>query len=406
MRATLQKGTNQDNYPSAGGPDLDAETVPLVDEAFVVKASFGEPPQFFNLTLDTANYYTTLFSAENSFRVGSQWAADNDQVCYGTAEAPINATRNWFRQTESRTMRRSYFKRLGDTFQPFDLLGHPYTISNLALAETPVSVVDNVHFWLNPDWPSDGILGINRHFSSHLTDRTNASNSALERFLTAFDGRNTTATIVLESGPIGGPAEFGGWITFGGKDEESCSREWLYPESLPSWNLNVTSWVMLVEKPLPIFLRFSLGNVAYNSPMLGRIDSMSTFIRLPQPFVDNVIADLGALYDFESDAYYVDCADVTKLPDLGFRIGKGNLVGRRLEMVYTVPASDYARQVYSGLPNRCYLMMTSQAMFGHAETSDWLSLGATFMRSHCIMLDYSNGKVAVAEKKAKEEVPQ
>lgn len=43
MRATLRTGTNLDNYPSANGLRLDAETVPLVDEVFVVKASFGEP---------------------------------------------------------------------------------------------------------------------------------------------------------------------------------------------------------------------------------------------------------------------------------------------------------------------------------------------------------------------------
>lgn len=46
MRATLLKGTNQDNYPSADGLHLAAETfrfVPLVEEVFIVKATFGEP---------------------------------------------------------------------------------------------------------------------------------------------------------------------------------------------------------------------------------------------------------------------------------------------------------------------------------------------------------------------------
>ncbi|KAH7710311.1 hypothetical protein AAVH_22412, partial [Aphelenchoides avenae] len=52
-----------------------------------------------------------------------------------------------------------------------------------------------------------------------------------------------------------------------------------------------------------------------------------------------------------------------------------------------------------GLKNRCYLMLTAQEMFGYGPTSDWLSLGTTFMRSHCLLLDYSSGKVAVARKK-------
>lgn len=52
-----------------------------------------------------------------------------------------------------------------------------------------------------------------------------------------------------------------------------------------------------------------------------------------------------------------------------------------------------------GLKDRCHLMLSPQAMIGYASTSDSLSLGTTFMRSHCILLDYSNGKVAVSEKK-------
>lgn len=53
----------------------------------------------------------------------------------------------------------------------------------------------------------------------------------------------------------------------------------------------------------------------------------------------------------------------------------------------------------SGLKDRCHLMLSPQAMIGYASTSDFISLGTTFMRSHCFLLDYSNGKVAVAEKK-------
>ncbi|KAH7694771.1 hypothetical protein AAVH_38178, partial [Aphelenchoides avenae] len=55
--------------------------------------------------------------------------------------------------------------------------------------------MDNVHYLLNPDWPSDGILGINREFVDEFA--TNATNSGLERILSAFDGHNTTVTIVM-----------------------------------------------------------------------------------------------------------------------------------------------------------------------------------------------------------------
>lgn len=68
----------------------------------------------------------------------------------------------------------------------------------------------------------------------------------------------------------------------------------------------------------------------------------STFIRVPQTFFDNVISELGALYDYDADAFYVDCSKVPALPDLVFRIGSASVVGN---LDYKVPASDYARQV-------------------------------------------------------------
>ncbi|KAH7710617.1 hypothetical protein AAVH_22103 [Aphelenchoides avenae] len=70
-------------------------------------------------------------------------------------------------------------------------------VGNLTLTSTSVVAVYNWHGLLNPDWPSDGIFGIGRDFATHRESNTNANNSALERILTAFDGHNTTATIVL-----------------------------------------------------------------------------------------------------------------------------------------------------------------------------------------------------------------
>lgn len=90
------------------------------------------------------------------------------------------------------------------------------------------------------------------------------------------------------------------------------------------------------------FHRFSLGDAAHKEPMLATIVTTSTFIRLPQPFFDNVISELGALYDYDSDAFHIDCGDVPKVPDLTFRIGFADING---VLDYRVPAADYARQV-------------------------------------------------------------
>ncbi|KAH7710313.1 Protein ASP-7 [Aphelenchoides avenae] len=144
----------------------------------------------------------------------------------------------------------------------------------------------------------------------------------------AFDGHATVATIVLSSAQPADASELGGVITFGERDEEHCASEWITLDSRPAWMIEVAS--------------FSLGDAAHKEPMDAVVVTTSTFIRVPQTFFDNVISELGALYDYDADTFYVDCSNVPALPDLVFRIGSASVVGN---LDYKVPASDYARQV-------------------------------------------------------------
>ncbi|KAH7695907.1 hypothetical protein AAVH_37027, partial [Aphelenchoides avenae] len=92
MRATLLKSVSTTKWYNGNKPCLKNATktlVPLVEEIFVVHGvSYGEPPQYFNLTLDTTNLYTTLFST----KAGSRRGANGIDFCYDR-----NVTRHWFK---------------------------------------------------------------------------------------------------------------------------------------------------------------------------------------------------------------------------------------------------------------------------------------------------------------------
>ncbi|KAH7691327.1 hypothetical protein AAVH_40159, partial [Aphelenchoides avenae] len=84
---------------------------------------------------------------------------------------------------------------------------------------------------------------------------------------------------------------------------------------------------------------FNIGDVYYDDALQGPIITSSAFIRLPQLFFDKVVVQLKALYDFDSDTYFVDCGGVSELPALTFSIGTDENA-----MFYNVPGSDYARR--------------------------------------------------------------
>ncbi|KAH7707654.1 hypothetical protein AAVH_25100 [Aphelenchoides avenae] len=92
MRATRLKSVSTTEWYNGNKPCLKNETkvfVPLVEEILVVQnVSYGEPPQYFNLTLDTTDSFTTLFST----KAGSRRDANGIEICYDR-----NATRHWFK---------------------------------------------------------------------------------------------------------------------------------------------------------------------------------------------------------------------------------------------------------------------------------------------------------------------
>ncbi|KAH7697489.1 hypothetical protein AAVH_35428, partial [Aphelenchoides avenae] len=196
--------------------------------------------QSLNLTLDYQHLWTTVFS--NKKNKGAP-------VCYSHA-----SKRNWFMPCTSRTLNKSsetpdvfylyppYTNECGTNAinaLPRYFARDTFSLESFTLPITPIQVVEGVRGLLNPHWPGDGIFGINRMFIDNTT--TTPDNSALERFLLAFQGHDTVATIHFADEMLTFPTAPSGLLTIGGVDDENCDGTWNYADSSPAWMIRIES---------------------------------------------------------------------------------------------------------------------------------------------------------------------
>ncbi|KAH7711739.1 Protein ASP-8 [Aphelenchoides avenae] len=224
--------------------------------------------------------------------------------------------------------------------------------------ETPFVVVREVYYPLNPQWPSDGTLGLNDF---------NQKWSTISTVLSGFDKKEIT--LFLKS-----DLHSGGQITFGGKDTQNCGKSWTTFKQRHNGD-----WAAYVPNlTLGSGQRINFGkNVS--------LETKSPVLELPLATFRPLVKALGAEYDFASDGYTVNCDKVSSLPSLSIRL-RDPLNPTKDAIRYEVPSSKYTlqRKTSSGL--KCVLLV--------AQQNGAPKLGSPFLPPGCIHLDYTNEAVS------------
>ncbi|KAH7711744.1 aspartyl protease-like protein [Aphelenchoides avenae] len=229
---------------------------------------------------------------------------------------------------------------------------------SFSAGKTPFVLVQEVYLPLNPQWPSDGILGLNDY------DRKLSTTSTI---LSGFDKKEIT--LFLKS-----DLHAGGQITFGGKDTQNCGKSWttFKRREYYGWGAYVPDFTLGSSKVIDF----------------GRNASLSTtspFLQLLFDTFEPLVRTLRAEYDFATDLYTVGCDKVPSLPPLGIRL-RDPLNPTKDAIRYEVPSSKYTIQMKTSAGPKCALLIV--------EEIDGSKLGTQFLPPGCIHLDYANDAVS------------
>ncbi|KAH7711742.1 CBN-ASP-1 protein [Aphelenchoides avenae] len=224
--------------------------------------------------------------------------------------------------------------------------------------KTPFVVVREVYLPLNPQWPSDGILGLN-DYSEPL--------STTSKILKGFDKQEITLYFKSD-------LNAGGQITFGGRDTQNCGKSWTTFKRREYWG-----WGAYVPN-------LTLGSSKVID--FGHNASLSTnapFLELPFDVFEPLVRTLRAEYDFATDLYTVGCDKVSSMPSLGIRL-RDPLNPTKDAIHYEVPSSKYTIEMKTSTGRKCALLVV--------EEMDGSKLGTQFLPPGCIHLDYANDAVS------------
>ncbi|KAH7720012.1 Protein ASP-7 [Aphelenchoides avenae] len=295
------------------------------DEVFTVEVLLGTPAKTFNVTLDYSWWQAFFFSAGNP-----------QHPCTYGAGPP--SRRDYIPSESSSAVYDGPFGgiALGAPYVP-DSCNTLFTESSVMYNDTlkiggasfDIAFVYMTDTWGNLDfyWPSDAILGLDRREKGEPTDEYaiyGILGGLPQKVVTVFfDSKEDTSTDLLN-----------GQITFGGIDTQNCASRWDYVPAIPEdgWSVYMT--------------RFSFGQrYSVNQRVRAALTSTSALLAGPPNIVDDMVAQMGAEYDFPSDSFVVPCAKVGTFPDMVFLLGT---------FEYRLPYKDYIRQVCRPL-NGCSL---------------------------------------------------
>jgi hypothetical protein len=213
--------------------------------------------------------------------------------------------------------------------------------------------------------PIDGILGLG--FTALAVDRVvppfiNAANMHIvdEPIFTVY---------LMHNGPVEMPK--GGLFTYGGFDTDNCKDIIAY-EPLTS----ATYWQFKLKS-------ISVDHTAEIQGWQAISDTGTSFVGGPAAIIQRIAKLVGATYNAQSQAYFIDCGKTTA-PDVVFTIGAHK---------YNVKPANYIINIGSGTCEFSFFGWNGSG-FGPA----WI-LGDPFIRQYCNLYDVANQRIGFAPSK-------
>ncbi|KAH7717745.1 eukaryotic aspartyl protease superfamily [Aphelenchoides avenae] len=318
--------------------------------------------QQFNLTLDT--YKTTSILFDKSF-VASNRSCGQSRSLRNLFNRSLSSSFKALCDSERGNMDGNSLDRypyIGlECRQPFPYesvngvcASDTYQLGTFAVSDVPFFLANRTEFPLNPLWPSDGVFPLGFY-----------EEQALPAILDAFGGSMEVSLYFNNAKSDGSEAAKEGRITFGGKNTEDCSDEWVTLFGGSSWNLNVGK-VFVGQR------------VIYPGGFFAQIATAMPFLEVPPAYFRTMVNALGGRYDYELDLYTVDCKQIDSLPPITITLFSGED-----RITYGVQAHDFVAKI-------CALLILQSW-----DPTWWI--GTQFFPKRCVHLDYQTAMIGFAD---------
>uniref|UniRef100_A0A914WFT9 Peptidase A1 domain-containing protein n=1 Tax=Plectus sambesii TaxID=2011161 RepID=A0A914WFT9_9BILA len=216
------------------------------------------------------------------------------------------------------------------------------------------------------DQPIDGILGLG--FTALAVDHV------VPPFINAVNmgilDKPIFTVYLMHNGPVEMPK--GGVFTYGGFDTENCQDIIAY-EPLSS----ATYWQIKLKA-------ISVGHVSLSQGWQVISDTGTSFIGGPAAIIQQLAKEVGATYNAQAQAYFIDCNSKATAPDVVLTIG---------ERKYPIKPVNYIVNVGDGTCEFSFFA------FGGAGWGPAWILGDPFIRQYCNVYDVAQQRIGFAPSK-------